>query len=380
MASRTVEWVPALVCGFVLLQVGCVSTPNTLELPADGILLPAPGASPSTTTAATTSAPSSQLTSDELDQLVAPIALYPDALVAQILAASTYPTEVVEAERWMQQHPEMSGETLAQSINGQLWDPSVKALAQFPTVLAMMDKNLSWTSAVGEAYVREPQSVMDAVQMMRQRAQQAGNLQSTPQENVAADGDTITIEPTDPEIVYVPEYDPWVIYGAPLSLYPGWVDVPGVFYGGPGVYFGIGIGIGIFGGFAWGWHHWDPDWHHHDVTFDHHPFVSHSPSFVTQGWRFDDHGRSDRGSAAFGHPDLGRPNGSHPEAGRAEVGHSFTPAAPGLHPGAFGGFDHGGVVRAYSGRGQASLGGGFHGGAMAGGFHGGGFHGGGSHR
>ena len=245
----------------------------------------------------------------------------------------------------------MEGETLAQSIDEQSWDSSIKALAQFPPVLAMMDKNLSWTSALGEAYVREAQDVMGAVQVMRSRAQQGGNLKNTPQQNVTTDGGAIAIEPADPEIVYVPEYDPWVIYGEPLALYPGWVGVPGVFYDGPGVYFGLGIGIGLFGGFAWGWHHWQPDWHHHDVMFDHHPFVSHSPSFF-----------------------------SHSDFGHASVGHAFTPASPAVHTGAFGGFDHGGVVGGYSARGRASLGGSLHGGGLAGGFHGGGFHGGGSHR
>jgi Protein of unknown function (DUF3300) len=371
MASlRTLEWASVLACGLLLMQAGCASTSDALTLPADGILLPTPGEPAAARPVATAAAPAPVLTSDELDQLVAPIALYPDALVAQILAASTYPTEVVEADRWLQQHPQVQGETLAQSVNGQSWQPSVKAVASFPSVLAMMDQNLSWTSALGEAYVREPQNVMDAVQAMRGRAQQAGNLQSTSQENVATDAGTITIEPTDPEVVYVPEYDPWLVYGEPLALYPGWVDVPGVFYGGPGIYFGFGIGIGLFGGFGWGWHHWHPDWHHHDVMFDHHPFVSHSPSFVNHDWSFDDHGHSYGGPGAFG---------SHPNFGRVDAGHSFTSASPGFHAGAFGGFDHGGVVRAYSARGQASLGGGFRAGAMAGGFHGGGF-GGGSHR
>ena len=117
--------------------------------------------------------------SPEADRLVAPIALYPDALVAQILAAATYPTEVVEAERWMQQHPDLKGDALAQAVDPQSWDPSVKALTQFPSVLAMMDKSLSWTSSLGDAYVNGQQNVLDAVQVMRQRAQQAGNLKST---------------------------------------------------------------------------------------------------------------------------------------------------------------------------------------------------------
>jgi len=123
---------------------------------------------------------------EQLQQLVAPIALYPDELVAQVLAAATYPTEVVEADRWLQEHPDLKGQELAQAIDQQPWDPSVKALTQFPSVVANMDKNLSWTSSLGEAYVNQPQQVMDAVQAMRRQAQQAGNLKSTPQQTVKA--------------------------------------------------------------------------------------------------------------------------------------------------------------------------------------------------
>src|ERR1700682_1344298 len=133
--------------------------------------------------------PPVQHSSQELQQLVAPIALYPDALVAQILAASTYPTEIVEADRWMERHSDLKGEKLAKEVDNQDWDPSVKALAQFPSVLENMDKNLSWTSSLGEAYANEPEDVTNAVQEMRQQAQKAGNLNSTDQERVTTQGD-----------------------------------------------------------------------------------------------------------------------------------------------------------------------------------------------
>src|SRR3984893_42578 len=126
-----------------------------------------------------------KLSPQELQQLVAPIALYPDALVAQILAASTYPAEIVEADRWVQSHSNLKGEELAQEVDKQPWDPSVKALTQFPSVLGNMDKNLSWTSSLGDAYANQQQDVMSAVQVMRQRAQKAGNLETTSQENGA---------------------------------------------------------------------------------------------------------------------------------------------------------------------------------------------------
>src|SRR5260370_24266182 len=176
-----------------------------------------------------------QESSEQLQQLVAPIALYPDALVAQILAASTYPTQIVEADRWMQQHSDLKGESLAQAVNQQSWDPSVKALTQFPSVLANMDKNLSWASSLGDADVSQQQPVLDALPTMRRRAQQARNLKTSPQENVTTQGRTIVIQPANPEVVYVPAYDPWVVYGPPLAAYPGWYAFPGLYAVGPGI-------------------------------------------------------------------------------------------------------------------------------------------------
>src|SRR3984957_10588252 len=215
MIRRTREKaLPALlVSGFIILalaQVGCASQASLADTaPAAEVTSPSSPAAQTAQADQTPPAAQTAWSSDELHQLVAPIALYPDALVAQIVAAASYPTEVVEAERWMQQNPGLKGEELAKAADSQPWDPSVKALTQFPSVLATMDKNLSWTSALGEAYVNQPQNVLAAVQVMRQRAQQAGNLKSTPQDAVTTEGDTIVIQPADPDIVYVPEYDPW---------------------------------------------------------------------------------------------------------------------------------------------------------------------------
>jgi hypothetical protein len=166
-------------------------------------------------------------TPEQLQQLVAPIALYPDSLVAQILAASTFPEQVVEADRWVQAHPDVKGDALSQAVDQQPWDPSVKALSAFPSVLGNMDKNLSWTSSLGDAYYNQEQDVMDAVQVMRQRAQEAGNLKTTEQQTVTTQDSTIIIEPASPEIVYVPAYDPWVVYGGPIVAWPGWYPYPG---------------------------------------------------------------------------------------------------------------------------------------------------------
>ena len=192
-----------------------------------------------------------RLSPQQMQELVGPIALYPDALVAQILAASAYPTQIVEANRFLQQNPNLTGAALGSEVDKQDWDPSVKALTQFPSVLADMDKNLSWTSTLGDASTNQQADVMNAIQFMRQRAQQAGNLQSTPQQTVTDQGSNVIIQPADPQVVYVPDYDPEDVYGYPVGLWPGFDPWWGV--GGPYLSFGIGYGIGPFWGFGWGW-------------------------------------------------------------------------------------------------------------------------------
>jgi uncharacterized membrane protein YgcG len=360
MTHRTREMaLPALLLAALVLASGCAYQTSRADTQS------------ATEVAPPSSSEANQVTwsPDELDRLVAPIALYPDALIAQVVAAASFPTEVVEADRWMQPNAALKGEELAKAADSQSWDPSVKALTQFPSVLAMMDKNLSWTSALGEAYVNQPQNVLDAVQVMRGRAQQAGNLQSTPQESVTTAGQTIVIQPADPEVVYVPEYDPWDVYGEPLEFYPGWVGFPGAFVG-PGIAFGLGVGVGFFGGFGWGWHHWGADWHGREVLYNHNTYISHSPTFIDRNHP-GDHNHFDRGPGGLDHSGFGHPGGF---AGRAPV--AGGRASAGDHSGAFSGFNHGGVANTYSSRGRSSFGGNSHGGGVHGGG-GGGFHGGG---
>ncbi len=295
---------------------------------------------------------------EQLQQLVAPIALYPDELVAQILAAATYPPDVVEADRWLQQNSNLKGQELAGAVDKQSWDSSVKALTQFPSVLANMDKNLSWTSSLGEAFVKQPQQVMDAVQTMRRRAQDAGNLKTTPQQAVKTEGHTIVIEPAESSVVYIPEYDPWLVYGAALAVWPGWYSYPGLYLAGPGFAFGLGFDIGFFGGFGWGWHHWGFDWRHRDMLFDHSRYVSRSRTFVTHETYLRNRNTVFNHNTLMNHNAFTNHNSFANPAGRS----------------AFGGFNHGGVAMSHSFRGQASAGG-FHGGGFhgaAGGFHGGG--------
>src|SRR6266446_2763378 len=361
-------------------------------------------------------APYAQQTPEQLQQLVAPIALYPDSLVAQILAASTFPEQVVEADRWVQAHSDLKGEDLGKAVDQQPWDPSVKALAAFPSVLGNMDKNLSWTSSLGDAYYNQQQDVMDAVQAMRQRAQEAGNLKTTPQQNVTSQDSTIIIEPASPEIVYVPAYDPWVVYGGPIVAWPGWYPYPGIWYGGPYLSFGVGFGIGYFGGYGWGWHHWGSDWHNRVVIHDHDTYYSRSNTFYNHnnyyrggdarggvnrdrggfnGDRGGDRARGNEGNRPPNGNTGGRggvngdrsgtgvrnnegnrpPNANAGGRGGAEnrPGPTTTPfngnaqaargyAEPrgqsGVRSGAFSNYDHGGQERSFSSRGGASFGGG----------------------
>ncbi|HEY4777676.1 MAG TPA: DUF3300 domain-containing protein [Candidatus Acidoferrales bacterium] len=217
------------------------------------------------------------LTADELDGLVAPIALYPDALVAQVLGASTFPYEIVTATLWLKDNSNLTGEALAKAVDAQSWDPAVKALTQFPSVLDNLAKNLAWTSALGEASATQQQDVMAAVQRMRAKALAAGNLKTGPEIKVVQEApQTIVIQPANPQIVYVPVYNPTVIYGAPIV-------VPGYYYRGVStvtvISFGGGIVVGrtVYGGCClWGWSYWGTNWHSHTVIYNRNIYVGNS--------------------------------------------------------------------------------------------------------
>jgi len=208
----------------------------------------------------------SQLGAAQVDRLVAPIALYPDPLIAQILMAATYPLEIVQADRWLQNpsNAALKGDALAAELQNQPWDPSVKSLVQFPQILRLMDSNLDWTEQLGNAFLAQQADVMDSVQRLRQRARAAGSLASTPQQTVSTEDQDIMIEPASPDIIYVPAYNPWCIYGDwPYSEYP-----PFYFGGGgcPPASF-IDFGVGIYPAFGfWAWAHFE--WRHHNIRVD----------------------------------------------------------------------------------------------------------------
>ena len=299
-------------------------------------------------------------TPDQLQRLVAPIALYPDSLVAQILAASTFPDQVVEADRWVQAHPDLKGDALGQAVDQQPWDPSVKALTAFPSVLGNMDKNLSWTSSLGDAYYNQQQDVMDAVQVMRQRAQEAGNLKTAPQQTVTTQGSTVIIQPANPAVVYVPAYDPWLVYGGPVVPWPGWYPYPGIWYGGPYLSFGVGFGIGWFGGFGWGWPHWGLNWHNRVVIYNHNTYYSRSHTFYNRNNYYRSGGAHSgvngvRGGVYNRPGATPRPFNGNRQAAR---GYAEPHGQSGVRSSTFSGYDHGGQARSFSSRGSHSVGGG----------------------
>ncbi len=206
--------------------------------------------------------------SEELEQMLAPIALYPDEMLVQILMASTYPLEVVQADRWAKQNKNLKGDALAKELEKQPWDPSVKSLVNFPDVLGMMSQKLDLTQKLGDAFLAQEKDVMDTVQKLRKKAEASGNLKSTKEQKVIVEKETqtIVIQPTNPEVVYVPTYNPTVVYGAwPYPAYPPAPYYPYAYAPGAAfVGFATGVAIGAAWGYAWG----GANWHGGDVNID----------------------------------------------------------------------------------------------------------------
>jgi len=200
-----------------------------------------------------------RFTREELAQMLAPIALYPDSLIAQILMASTYPIEVVEAERWLKQNKNLKGDELDNALQEKTWDSSVKSLCHFQNILYAMSDNLERTTRLGDALLGQKDDVMDTIQELRRKAEEQGNLRTTEQQRVIVENDVIQIEPVNPQIPYVPVYNPLYVYG------PWWYPAypPYYWFYPPGFGFGIFLGFGIS---SWCWF----DWHHHQIDIDIH--------------------------------------------------------------------------------------------------------------
>ncbi|HMG04947.1 MAG TPA: DUF3300 domain-containing protein [Chthoniobacterales bacterium] len=223
-----------------------------------------PPTEPTTTTPATTEeAP--KIPNDELDSLVSPIALYPDPLLAQTLAASTYPLEVIQLQQWLTKNPKLTGKALADAVGKQNWDPSIQAMAALPEVMKQLADNIAWTSDLGNAFLAQQSDVMDAVQRMRAKAQGAGNLKTSKEQKVESkqvEGKTVVvIEQADPKVVYVPSYNPTVIFGPPVYPYPPIYYPP--YVAGRVLAFGAGVAIGAAWNGGWGW---GCGWGHNNVN------------------------------------------------------------------------------------------------------------------
>jgi hypothetical protein len=206
---------------------------------------------------------------EELEQMLAPIALYPDTLLSQMLMASTYPLEVVQGDRWVKQNKDLKGDALTKALEAQSWDASVKSLVNFPTVLAMMSENLDVTVKIGDAFIGQQQQVLETIQKLRAKAQETGNLKTTPEQTVAVEpqGTTqvIVIQAANPEVVYIPTYSPTVYYAVwPYPAYPPVVYYPPGYVVHPGFTFAAGVAVGAAWGYAWG----HCDWGHGNVDID----------------------------------------------------------------------------------------------------------------
>ena len=199
-----------------------------------------------------------KIPNDQLDSLVAPIALYPDPLLAQVLAASTYPLELVQLQQWLAKHKDLKDKALADAVQKEDWDPSVQSMAALPDVVKQLVENISWTTDLGNAFLAQQSDVMDAVQRMRAKAKDQGNLKSTEQVKVETqkveNKQVIVIEQSDPQVVYVPSYNPTVVYGAPAYPYPPIAyPPPGYYAAGMAISFGVGVAMGAMWGGGWGY-------------------------------------------------------------------------------------------------------------------------------
>jgi hypothetical protein len=357
---------------------------------------------------------------EQLDALVAPIALFPDPLLAQTLAASTYPLEIVQLQQWLQKNPQIKGDQRAAAVAKQPWDPSVQAMAALPQLVKRLADDIEWTTDLGNAFLAQQADVMDAIQRMRKKAKDKGTLKSGEQQKVqtkVVEGkEVIVIEQANPQVVYVPSYDPVIVYGAPVYPYPPIYYPPPDYYGGIAVAFGLGILMGAAWSGGWGW---GCGWGHNDIDINvnnnfnrranvNRTNVNNRTGGTRNTWQ---HNPQHRGGTPYGNratanryggtvrsePFTQRQAGSRQELGRQGGNLSSSSGRGGdriggrdISPGSGGGSAFGGGSGSYSGsranasssRGSSSLGssggrGGFGGGGRGGGGFGGGRGGGG---
>jgi hypothetical protein len=332
-------------------------------------------------------APAEQLSPEQLESLVAPIALYPDTLLSQVLVASTYPLELVEAQQFLQQNPTVKGAALVDAAKKQNWDPSIQSLVAFQDVIKRLNSDIRWTTDVGNAFLAQQADVMAAVQRLRVKAKASGKLTDSEQAKIVEenkDGQTaIEIQPTDPQVVYVPVYNP-AYFWDPYPLYP-W---PGLFYPGIGIGWGWGLGINLgfyfpgccgWGGWGWGFGWFGGGIFVNNGFFHRYGFREfHGSEFhATSAWA---HNPEHRGGVPYPHSVAGRFAGGNargaagrPSADAVRSNLSRSEANRTNNHSAFGGSENGSRAREQSDHGFSSMGAG----RTAPAFHGGGFGGGG---
>ncbi len=233
----------------------CVVTLCVLVLVPGDIL---PYAYSQSTAPASSSTQATKLPPEQLDSLVAPIALYPDPLLAQVLAASSYPLEIIQLQQWLDKNKSLKDKQLADAVAKQPWDPSIQALAALPDAVKRLADDISWTADLGNAFLAQQGDVMDAVQRMRKKAQDKGTLKTTEQHKVEVqvveNKQVIVIEQANPQVIYVPSYDPAIVYGAAVYPYPPIYYPPAWYYpAGLAISFGVGMMMGAFWSGGWGW-------------------------------------------------------------------------------------------------------------------------------
>jgi hypothetical protein len=338
------------------------------------------------------------LNPQQLESMVAPIALYPDTLLSQVLVASTYPLEVVEAQQFLDQNKALTGAALVDAAKNQNWDPSIQALVAFPDVLKRLNSDIRWTTDLGNAFLAQQADVMAAVQRLRASAKDAGKLTDTPQQKIVTENQNgqaaIEIQPTDPQVVYVPTYNPAYFWGLPPPLYP-W---PPLFYPGIGIGWGWGLGINLgfyfpgccgWGGWGWGFGWFGGGIFVNGPFFHRYGFNGFHGSFGGRGaWAHDPvhrggvpYPRSVAGRFGGAERSVARPNAAAVRSNKERSNERSSGArANESHPNnhsAFGGSESGSRARQQSDHGFSSMGSArtapaFHGGGGGGGFRGGG--------
>ena len=273
----------ALLCAFVLLPGDLVASGRTSPQEA----------------ATQDQQPPPPIPNDQLDSLVAPIALYPDPMLAQVLVASTYPLEIIQLQQWLAQHKGLKDKALVEAVEKEDWDPSIQAMAALPDVVKQLAENIKWTTDLGNAFLAQQSDVMDAVQRMRMKAKNAGNLKTTEQQKVETktveNKTVVVIEQAQPQVVYVPSYNPTVVYGAPVYPYPPIAYPPvGYYAAGAAISFGVGLAMGAAWGGGWGYNSgWGGN---NNVTINNNNNFVNNSNRVNGGNRVNSGNRGNRGN------------------------------------------------------------------------------------